>query len=343
MAIDWESLQQLAGRLSAPGAGPAAAPASAWEPLQAALAELRQQGDQEGLIRLRLLLVPLYSRDSVTGLELLQRIDEEATRAAEALGRHADLGHFWGARGHNLHRQGFHRQAMAAFDRSMHYYDTAGERWSSLKSYYMLALCRRALGDRAGAAQVLEDVLAQVDAADPWRGNPLQVLAWLQRDEGDLRGAEASLAAAMHLQEQTDDPDLLVAGSMADLGEVISLQGRGEEACDCFERGLAILARHSGQYNRQEARTLLRYAEHLLRARRPKAAKARLDRADDLIRAHGQYYDLMWRLELANSRLHWQRGEWGLAARKLRSAVRFRNLLRLPIRRRLRMLRQRLG
>ena len=55
-----------------------------------------------------------------------------------------------------------------------------------------------------------------------------------------------------------------------------------------------------------------------------------LHRADDLIRAHGQYYDQMWRLELTYSRLYWQAGNRLLAARKLRSAIRYRNLLRLP-------------
>ena len=88
---------------------------------------------------------------------------------------------------------------------------------------------------------------------------------------------------------------------------------------------------------------MLRYAEHLLRLRQPKAAKQLLDQADDLIRAHGQYYDQMWRLELANSRVYWQQGEWLRAFRKLRSAIRYRNILHLPVRHRLRMLLRRWG
>ncbi len=352
MAIDWEELDQLAARLSAPGAGPAAVPASEWEPLRNAYAELAAQGDWEGLIRLRLLLVTLYGRDSVTGLPLLQRIDDSAIEAAQRLERHRDLGHFWGARGHNLHRQGFHRPAIAAFEESVRHYDVAGEEWQSLKSYYMLSLCRRALGDRAGAMQVLNEVLARVAVDDPWRGNPLQVMAWLQRDRGDLAGAEASLREALALQERTSDPDILAAGTLTDLGEVVSLQDRGDYAnrgarsagaAACFERSLAILAQYAGQYNRQEARSLLRYAEHLLRRRDHRGARQLLDRADDLIRAHGQYYDQMWRLELAYSRVYWQRGEWFTALRKLRSAVRYRNLLHLPMRHRLRMLLRRWG
>lgn len=348
MAIDWEELEQLATRLAAPGTGPAAVPASEWQPLQRAHTELRAQGDWEGLIRLRLLLVTLYGRDSVTGLPLLQQIDDSAIEAAQVLERHRDLGHFWGARGHNLHRQGFHRQAVAAFEQSVHHYDLAGEEWQGLKSYYMLSLCRRALGDRAGAIQILNDVLARVAVDDPWRGNPLQVMAWLQRDRGDLAGAEASLREALTLQERTEDADILVAGTLTDLGEVVSLQDRrpssprSAEAAACFERSLAILARYGGQYNRQEARSLLRYAEHLLR-RRDQGARQLLDRADDLIRAHGQYYDQMWRLELAYSRVYWQRGAWLTALRKLRSAIRYRNLLHLPVRHRLRMLLLRWG
>lgn len=343
MAIDWGELQQLAARLAEPGAGPAAVPAREWQPLEHAFDELCSRNDWEGLIRLRLLLVALYGRDSVTGLLLLQRIDDNAIEGAQRLARNDDLGHFWGARGHNLHRQGFHLQAIAAFEQSVRCYELAGEAWPALKSYYMLALCHRALGDRAGARRILDDVLAQVAVDDPWRGNPLQVRAWLQRDRGDLAGAEVSLQEALSLQEQTADPDILVAGTLADLGEVISLQGRSEEAAACFQCSLDVIARHSGQYNRQEARTLVRYAEHLLRQQEYAAAQQLLDRADDLIRAHGQYYDLMWRLELAKSRSNWQRGEWALAARKLRSALRYRNIIGLPVRHRLRMLRQRLG
>lgn len=343
MATDWPALEELVQRLVAPGEGPQAVPAAAWEPLQHAFADLNARQDGEGLIRLRLLLAPLYSRDSVTGLPLLQRIDDGAIAAAETLGRDGDLGHFWGARGHNLHRQGFHRQAVGAFEQSVCCYRQAGEEWPALKSYYMLSLCRRALGDRAGALRVLDEVLAQVPPDDPWRGNPLQVKAWLQRDRGDMAGAEASLRQSLALQERTNDPDILVAGSLVDLGEVISLQGRDAEAVDCFERSLALLARHRGQYNRQEARTLLRYAEHLLRRRVGDAAMPLLQRADDLIRSHGQYYDQMWRLELAYSRVYWQWGEWRVALRKLRSALRYRNLLRLPVRNRLRMLARRLG
>ena len=349
MTIDWEELDQLAARLAAPGAGPAAVPASEWEPLQRAYTELRAQGDGEGLIRLRLLLTTLYGRDSVTGLPLLQQIDDSAIEAAQVLERHRDLGHFWGARGHNLHRQGFHRQAVAAFEQSVHNYDLAGEEWQRLKSYYMLSLCRRALGDRAGAIQILDDVLARVAVDNPWRGNPLQVMAWLQRDRGDLAGAEASLREALTLQERTEDADILVAGTLTDLGEVVSLQDhrpsspRSAEAAACFERSLAILARYGGQYNRQEARSLLRYAEHLLRRRDHQGARQLLDRADDLIRAHGQYYDQMWRLELAYSRVYWQRREWFTALRKLRSAIRYRNVLHLPMRHRLRMLLRRWG
>lgn len=341
--IDWSALEQLVMRLDAPGGGPASVPAHEWQPLEEMLAALLSAQDWDAVVRLRLLLAPLYSRDSVTGLALLQQIDDSAIHAAQALGRNSDLGHFWGARGHNLHRQGFHSEAGAAFQLSVRHYDQSGEAWPALKSYYMLALCRRALGDRTGAMQILQDVLAQVEPDNPWRGNPLQVLAWLQRDAGDLPAAERDLRQALALQEQTDDPDMLTAGTLTDLGEVISFQGRSDEAADCFTRSLVIIRRHSGQYNRQEARTLLRYAEHLLRRRRPRQAGHLLNQADDLIRAHGQYYDQMWRLELAYSHAYWQQGYWILAARKLRSAMRYRNLLRLPVRHRLRMLRQRLG
>jgi tetratricopeptide (TPR) repeat protein len=342
-ATDWEALAALVDRLAEPGVGPSGVAAEEWQPLAQALDSFVAAQNWAEIVHLRLLLVPLFGRDSVTGLPLLRRIDDCALEAAGRLGRHADLGHFWGARGHNLHRQGFHKDALAAFQSSVRHYTEAGEPEPALRSYYMQALCRRALGDAAGALEIVETVLAQTPQEDAWRGNPLQVRAWLQRDAGDLAGAEISLKNALALQAATADPDILVAGTLADLGEVISLQRRGAEAVACFEDSLAGIRRHRGQYNRQEARTLLKYAEHLLRDRRLDEAKSLLDAADDLIRAHGEYYDLMWRLEAAYSRIYLQRGQFAPALSKLRSTLRYRRLLQLPMRHRLRLLRKRLG
>lgn len=343
MTVDWPALEQLVAVLAQPGAGPAAAQATQWQPLGLALDELQGAHDDAGLVRLRLLLVPLYARDSVTGLALLHAIDDAAIAAAERLGRDHDLGHFWGARGHNLHRTGLHRAAMDAFLRSQAHYERVGETLPALRSYYMLALCKRALGDRAGAAAVLHKVLAEYPADDPWRGNPLQVLAWLQRDAGDLTGAEQGLREALALQRRTADPDILAAGTLADLAEVLSLAGRADGAAAAFEESLAVLARYTGQYNRQEARTRLKLAEHLLRCGDHTRAARHLQQADDLIRAHGQYYDLMWRIELAQGQVFWQRRQWGGALRKWRSALRYRRLLGMPLRRGVTMLWRRLG
>lgn len=257
-------------------------------------------------------------------MPLLQAIDSAAIVAATELGRAADLGHFWGARGHNLHRQGFHREAILAFTNSARHYRSIGDDFSALKSEYMLALCWRALGDRRTAVQIVEGVLAEIKSDDPWRGNPLQVLGWLQRDQGEYAAATNTLCEALTLQAKTADPDILLAGTLADLGEISSLQKKLTEADGYFVRSLILIRSHKGQYNRQEARTLLKYAEHHLRIRNVPSALAQLRQADDLIRTYGGYYDLHWRLELAQAQAYFRLGRPWLALRKLRSMWRYR-------------------
>ena len=89
----------------------------------------------------------------------------------------------------------------------------------------MTSLCYRALNNRNKARTILVDVLRQVEPDDPWRGDPLQVMAWLTQDEGDLPGTEKLLREVLALHQQATDADILIAGTLADFGEVVGLQG----------------------------------------------------------------------------------------------------------------------
>jgi tetratricopeptide (TPR) repeat protein len=326
----WLQLETFVAKVESPGAGPAGVSWQDWEPIVQAYLHLAQTNDLEGLVRLRLLLEPIYARDSVTGLPLLQQLDDAAIRAASALHLDSESGHFWGARGHNLHRQGFHRLAIDAFVRSAQYYAATRKDFPRLKSIFMTALCHRALGQNATAIRIINEVLAQLKEDDPWRGNPLQVLAWLQRDIGQLSTAESFLREAIELQHRTSDPDMLVAGTLADLGEIVSLQGRQDDAQRLFEESLMLVYKHHGQYNRQEARTKLKYAEHLMRCHKDVTAEHLLHEAEDSIRLHGHYYDLLWKIEANLARIYLRRLRLSKALRKLRSAWRFRQMLGLP-------------
>ena len=327
--VDWVELQSLAERLAEPGLGPGSVPDVGWGIIEQALDCLLADQNWKGIIRLREIFTALLARDTAGGLPLLQRLDNAAIEAARRIGDIAELAHLLGAKGHNLHRQGYHREAIEVFEKSAKLYQEIGESFRSLKSHYMTSLCHRALGNRMRADQVLRQVLQQVGEDNPWRGNPLQVMAWLAQDDGRLDEAERLLMEALGLQEQCQDSDILVAGTLADLGEVVGLQGRVAEAKEIFQRSLAILGEYEGQYDRQEARTRLKLAELLMRQKAYDQALHFLDQADDKVRGYGHYYDLLWRIELARAFVYLRQGRLGGAIRKLRAVLRYRRELKL--------------
>ena len=329
VAPHWQQLAALADQLAQPGLPPGEIAGDDWKIIDETQERLLAAGDWEGLLRLRNLFTALLAQDSVTGLPVLQRLDDLAISAARQLGNQAELGHLLGARGHNLHRQGFHERAIAAFDESAKAYWGIGKERPGLESYYMESLCYRAVGKRTRAKEILADVLARIDPQDPWRGNPLQVLAWLLQDEGRLADAEALLREALELEKKTADPDMLVAGNLADLAELVGILGRTEEARGLFNESLAIFDRHQGQYERQEARTLLKYSELWMHQKDFERALEMLNRADDKIRKYGHYYDLLWQIELAKAFIYLRKRELRNCLLKLRSTFRLRHILGL--------------
>lgn len=328
--VDWNELKTLAEKLAEPGLGPGSVLESEWQIIEQTLDRLLAIENWEGLIHLREMFAFLVIGDTTGGLPVVQRINAEAISVAERLGKTALVARFLHDEGHNLHRQGYHERAIKAFERSAELYQKVGEKFRSLESYYMTALCHRALENRTVARRVLDQVLQQVSDDDPWRGNPLQVMAWLIQDEGHLDEAEKLLREALALYERYQGLDsMLVVQTLADLGEVVGLQGRDAEALENFERSLAIVSKFSGQFDRQEARTKLKLAETLTRRGEYERALRLLDEADDKIRGYGHYYDLLWRIELARAFIYWRQWRWGPVVRKLRMALRYRRQLGL--------------
>jgi len=327
--IDWGALTSLSERATKSGESPGSIPNMEWDRIRSALADLQQTKDWAEIIRLRELFTGLFARDSAWGIPIMQTLDEAAIEAARKLGNAPVLGHLQGARGHNLHRQGFHEQAIIAFEESAANYQECGDSFGALKSTFMTSLCYRALNDRTKAHAILTDVLRQVEPNDPWRGNPLQVMAWLTQDKGDLPGTEKLLREVLALHEKATNGDILIAGTLADLGEVVGLQGRVSEASGIFQRSLAILDQYQGQYNRQEARTILKYSELLMRQRKFDDALLLLNDADDKASVYGHYYDLMWRIELARLLIFARKGQIRDALLKGQMVLRYRRILGL--------------
>lgn len=327
--IDWEALAHLADQSTQSGESPGAIPDTEWEKLRQALASLQLAEDWAGIVQLRHLFTGLLARDSAWGIPDIKRLDDVAIGAARQLNDAAELGHLLGARGHNLHRQGFHEESVVAFEDSAQNYQRCGDEFGALKSTFMTSLCYRALNERGKARRILEDVLQKVGPTDPWRGNPLQVMAWLTQDEGDLPGTEKLLREVLALHEQAEDSDILIAGSLADLGEVVGLQGHIPEAREIFQRSLSILAQYEGQYDRQEARSKLKYAELLMRQKLFDEALELLDESDDKASGYGHYYDLMWRIELARAMIYARKGHVQDAILKGQMVLRYRRILGL--------------
>jgi tetratricopeptide (TPR) repeat protein len=327
--IEWTALQELSFRLSAPGVDPGSIPELEWKIIAHTLSELLTRKDWNGVLQLRRTFTDLYANDSMTGLPVLQQLDQDAITAARSLGRMADLAHLLGAKGHNLHRQGFHTQALEAFEESANSYRIAGNERQALENFYMTSLCHRALGDRERARQVLQDVLEQTSSNDPWRAHPLQVLAWLSQDSGNLPAAEALLRQALSLFRILPKSDLLIAGALADLGEIVGILGRFQEARLLFEESLALFPAHKGQFNRQEARAALKYSELLMQHGQYTVVEQLLNQADDKISRYGHYYDLLWQIELARAFVFLRTGRFRFCLFKLRSVFRIRRLLGL--------------
>lgn len=332
--VDWDELKTLAEKLAEPGLGPGGVLASEWRIIEQVLDSLIVDEDWEGVVRLREMFAFLIVGETTGGLVLVQRLNNEAIKAAEFIDNLALAAQFLHDQGQNFHRQGYHKEALEAFKRSTELYQQVGEAFRSLESFYMTALCYRALGSRSEAKRVLTQVLQESVVIpledDAWRGNPLQVMAWLAQDEGQLDEAERLLRQALSLYERYKGPNsILVTQALADLGEVIGLRGRYEEALGIFHRSLTILERYEGQYERQEARTRLKLAETLTRHGGYEHALRLLNEADDRIRGYGHYYDLLWRIELARAFIYWRQRRWRPAVRKLRMALRYRRQLGL--------------
>jgi len=328
--VDWDELSLLARELGEPGRGPGSIDREQWRGIETALAILRDNQDWEGIVRLRGLFSSLIIGETASGEPLVRELNKAAIQAAKQLGRKQQEAQFRHDRAHNLHRFGYHQEAIEEFERASGLYEEAGQGFKSVESYYMTALCHRALGDRGKARKVLAEVMDNA-GDDAWRRNPMIVLAWLAQDDGEFEKAERLLRQAARLTEQEEgELSILLAQTLADLGEVVSLLKRHEEAVSLFERSLKILQKYEGQYDRQEARTKLKLAEALSSDGQAERALELLDEADDKVRQYGHYYDLLWRIEMARAVTHLRQRRLGLAVKKIRAALDLRHELGLP-------------
>lgn len=296
--------------------------------IQEALPLLTSSQDWEGIIRLRRLFEFLEGGETLGLGPILSHLNKEAIVAAQKLEDYFSAGRFLHDEGQALHRQGKSEEAIRAFEESFKYFKMTNDDFRARESFYMTALCYRALGDRKRAREIVEQVLDET-GDNLWRANPLCVLSWLQQDEGDLRQAEITIREAISLFERFKGPDDVQVGqALADLGELVGFQGRYSESEDIFERALSIFRQQPTAHPRQIARTLLKKAEVNIRQDKHNEAMKCLREAYLSI-AEAQYYDLMWRIQLAMAQINLQRKEYAEFARHIRLALKHRRAIGL--------------
>ncbi len=329
--INWQYFEDLARRLNEPKVGPRGVEGEEIQKIGSVANELAARQDWETLLRFARLFFPVIEGESISIDEVLHGLVEKAITAAENLNDVNTLAYLWYAEGHNLHRQGSHEAALAAFVRSYQDFDRAGDSLSAKKSYYMTALCLRALSRVEEAKAVLNQVLSETAPDDPWRANPLSIQGWIARDENQLGEAEQLLREALTFAASHSEDEILTASIYADLAEVVGLQGRATEAHQLFQNSLRILEKYEGLYNRQVARVKVKEAELELREANFDQAVRLLNQADTLISSYGVFRDLLWKIEMLKAMIFVRQKNYGAAMRKMRAAKDLYQEMGLPL------------
>jgi len=298
-----------------------------------ALRILREQQAWQGILRLQEMFSSMMLTQKLTlgRLRTLRdALEEDAIEAARALDLKDVEARYLHDRGQFLHQVGLHEKAIQAFDYSAQLYSELGQSFRALESYYMTALCYRALNQGAKAEEVLNRVLSETKD-NTWRAHPLEVLAWIQLDKGNLIEVERLLRESLELHRSSDasNKDIMIAQVQADLGEVLGLMRRYDEGMKSFQESIELLARYPDQYDRLRARTTIKYAEMLSDMGRNDEALRMLRDVEKLISQYGGYSDLLWRIELDLARIYWRMRDVSTAALKLRIAVGIRRRLGL--------------
>ncbi|MBI4707589.1 MAG: tetratricopeptide repeat protein [Candidatus Omnitrophica bacterium] len=328
---EWGQLQSLAYRLSGNGVGPGGILDNEWITIDQALNLLIESESWEDVIKLREMFGFLINGETTGGMPVVMKLNDTSILAAEKMEKKILLAQYLHDNAENYHRKGYHKESVRDFERSALLYKQENEIRKSLESYYFSSLAYRALGKRKHALSILEDVLTQLSPDDPWRANPLEVLSWIYRDEEQYSLAEQTLKTALSLYRKLEGYNSVHAvQTLADMGEVLGLQGKFDEAVECFTQSLKIVSSFNGQYDRQEARTKIKYAELLINKRDYHQALSLLNEADDKVRGYGHYYDTLLRIELARAFAFWGLQRWGAAYRKIQLVIQYRNEIGLP-------------
>lgn len=328
--VDWEKLESLTRTLAE--IGPGALQQSDWQHIDDALDLLEDRRDWPNVLRLRGMFSFLIRSETTAGEDSIVRLCSMSLKAARSQGDTHVAAQCLYDNGINLHLQGFHRESISAFNQAEEMFIGLGATKEALMCRYFSSLPHRALGHRDITRSILDDVLSAFPKDDPWRANPLEVRAWLARDDKKYREAEGLLIEALDLYSLSEGKSSVhYAQTLTDLGEVLSMQGKAMEAKSLFDESIAIFMTMRGLYARQEARTYLRYAELLNRTKEYDKALNLLDKADDKIRGYGHYHEMTCKIELARARAFFGKRDVLSSFRKLRMVLMYRDALKMSL------------
>ena len=204
--------------------------------------EVRQNGSVDDILRITHLLS--FFIDSVAETynmtEFATNVCMSAAKLTKENGLYVFAGHWFHVEGFRQHRLGIHGLSIKLMGEAVECFSLAKNHERRRESLFFSALSFRALGQLDTAYTIVSDTLDLVQD-DPWRANPLEVLAWIERDRRNFVDAED------HLQEAIENYKQLgvhyqahVAQAYADLAEIRGLQGY-DDAFTYFAESLSIL------------------------------------------------------------------------------------------------------
>lgn len=328
-AVPWQQLHHIVEKMSHSAYGPGILQIDDINALAQSLHILEDTHDTDGILRLRHMCTPILERDSAWGIHILRRIDDTAIHVARSTQSTDQLARFLMARGHNLHREGRHDEALAVYHEAIACFTQCQDKDNALRATFMSSLCVRALQRHNEVVRIVDTVLHHLSHTSPWYDEPVLMQGRLTQDVGDISGAYMLMQNALHYARHSPEPRAIirVAGILADIGEIDMLRHNYPDAERAFHESMTIINQFPGQYNRILARTLIKFAELRTQQHRWTDACAFLDRADDLVSRYGAYYDLIWRIELLRCYAYFFQLRWGYALRKFRMVWYYQTIL----------------
>lgn len=209
--VDWNGLNAIAKELSQATISPASITSIELSSIETALMNLVDTKDWRGILQLEELFHHQITQETLSVHQLFRDLSQKAIQSARFLNTKSKLADLLKLEGHNLHRLGFHKEALETFLEAEQIYRAEQDLANAKDSLFMTTLCLRALRNFKGARGIVEQLLGETEPDDPWRSHPLKMLAWLERDNKQFDIAEKLLRESLGLYSKISETDIFYA------------------------------------------------------------------------------------------------------------------------------------